>query len=385
MPELFFQSSNEPIIHDTEKPSFWKLHVLGWMFYVLILTIDNIAFIGSDKLDNDLVIFPVLTSGIIALFLTWPLRYLYRHFWRLKPAHLILAVVFSSLMVAVIWTPLKNMVVWSWEDQFSILQAFQGHFDAEHQPSRLFMTISYAFFMVMVWSSLYFGINYHFRLVQEKEQHFRAVMLSHKSQIKMLRYQINPHFLFNTLNAISTLVLQGCQQGANDMLIKLSTFFRYSLDNDPDKKITLREEVDALKLYLDIEKTRFDERLTVEFDIEPNALNLLLPSLILQPLVENSIKYAISKMRTGGKILIQAHCIHGRLLMRVEDNGPFTNLNDLVFKEQGVGLKNIHERLNVTYPQQHSFDISVAEPHGFAVTLQIPVEHPVCQHPDALA
>ncbi|WP_438863944.1 sensor histidine kinase [Neptunicella sp.] len=369
------QQTQLPLPDNTQqKPSFWVLHGLGWLFYVLILTLDNVAFIGSDKLDNDLVIFPLLISGILAFWLTLPLRYIYCRLWSLKPFSLFFTVALTSLLVAAIWTPLKNMVIWSWEDHYSILLVLQGQFDAEHEPARLFMTISYAFFMVMVWSSLYFGINYHFRLVSEKEQHFRAVMLSHNAQIKMLRYQINPHFLFNTLNAISTLVIQGSKEKANDMLIRLATFFRYSLDNDPEKKITLREELEALRLYLDIEKTRFEDRLTVYFDVQSDAEKLLVPSLIIQPLVENSIKYAITKMKSGGEIRITAGCEDGHLTIQVADNGPFRCFSQLAEKSQGIGLRNIEERLKVIYPQHHQFELSVAQPQGFVVTMQLPIE-----------
>ncbi len=363
------------LISADTKPSFWLLHSLGWLFYVLILTIDNVAFIGSDKLDDRFVIFPLLISGLLAILLTLPLRSLYRRLWCLSPVKLFISVVVSSLLVAAIWTPLKNMVIWNWEDNYSIFLVLNGQFDEEHHPARLFMTISYAFFMVMAWSSLYFGINYHFRLVKEKEQHFNAVMLSHKAQIKMLRYQINPHFLFNTLNAISTLVLQGSKERANTMLIKLSTFFRYSLDNDPEKKITLQEELDALRLYLDIEKTRFDERLTVHFEVSPATEKLLVPSLIIQPLVENSIKYAIAKMKSGGEIRISARCEQDELILQVADNGPFSCFSQLPGMSQGVGLQNIDERLNVIYPHQHQFELSVAQPQGFVVTMTLPVEH----------
>ena len=126
--------------------------------------------------------------------------------------------------------------MWYFYEDFNVLGLLNGQVPPEFRFYMLFMSISYAFFMVLVWSSLYFGINYHFRLVNEKQLHLDAVRLSHSAQIKMLRYQINPHFLFNTLNAISTLVLKGSKDKANGMLIRLSTFLRFSLDNDPEKK-----------------------------------------------------------------------------------------------------------------------------------------------------
>jgi LytS/YehU family sensor histidine kinase len=248
------------------------------------------------------------------------------------------------------------------------------------------MSVSYAFFMILVWSSLYFGINYHYRLVNEKQLHLDAVRLSHVAQIKMLRYQINPHFLFNTLNAISTLVLKGDKQKANGMLTRLATFLRFSLDNDPEKKIRLYEELKALMLYLEIEKTRFDERLSVKFQVEAKAEALLVPSLLLQPLVENSIKYAIAQMATGGVISISAYCKNSSLHLEVADNGPNSdNAQNTVSKPSmaensavvgGVGVQNIKERLAVLYPNKHEFHVYQEKPKGYRVMIVIPMEYP---------
>jgi LytS/YehU family sensor histidine kinase len=200
----------------------------------------------------------------------------------------------------------------------------------------------------------------------------------------MLRYQINPHFLFNTLNAVSTLVLRGSKDKANGMLIRLSTFLRFSLDNDPEKKIRLYDELKALMLYLEIEKTRFEDRLTVKFEIEPQAENLLVPSLLLQPLVENSIKYAIAQMSKGGVIEVSAKCQHGYLQMAVVDNGPVPENVDLDAKPKvtkqtasshtGVGVQNIVDRLNVLYPDNHQFRVTRGLTAGYNVQISIPME-----------
>ncbi len=122
----------------------------------------------------------------------------------------------------------------------------------------------------------------------------------------MLRYQLNPHFLFNTLNAISTLVLDGQNRIANLAVSRLSEFLRYTLDQDPMKKVTLRQELDALNLYLGIEKLRFGDRLKLEFDVDERSETALVPSLLLQPLVENSMKYAIAPREQGGSVTVIA-------------------------------------------------------------------------------
>ena len=375
----------ETFIANKDKPSFWLLHSLGWMTYVFIFTIDNVFFYRDINKIGFEVFFPLVLAGIFAALLTWPLRYIYRQCWGLPSGWLIAAIMLCSLLVSGIWTPAKNLAMWYFYEGFDVFSLIAGNPSQPFKLYMLFMSVSYAFFMIFVWSTLYFGINYHFRLINEKKLHLEAVRLSHISQIKMLRYQINPHFLFNTLNAVSTLVLRGSKDKANGMLIRLSTFLRFSLDNDPEKKIRLYEELKALMLYLEIEKTRFEDRLTVEFEIDPQAEALLVPSLLLQPLVENSIKYAIAQMSKGGIIKVSANCQHGYLHMEVVDNGPVQDNLYLDIKSDvkgqtasshtGVGVQNIVDRLNVLYPDNHNFKVKRGLTAGYFVKISIPMEN----------
>ena len=141
----------------------------------------------------------------------------------------------------------------------------------------------------------------------------------------MLRYQLNPHFLFNTLNAISTLILDNENRTANQTVMRLSEFLRYTLDQDPMKKVTLRQEIEAMNLYLTTEKLRFGERLKLEFAIEDAALEALVPSLLLQPLIENAVKYAVSPPEKGGTIRIEGRARGAMLELAVADDGPGLN------------------------------------------------------------
>jgi len=124
---------------------------------------------------------------------------------------------------------------------------------------------------MLVWSFLYFVIKYYQIFQEVQKSALKSAAMAHEAQLKMLRYQLNPHFLFNTLNAISTLILEKQTELANMMVTRLSSFLRYSLDNDPMQKITLDAELAALKLYLDIEKVRFEDRLSLELDIGDEA------------------------------------------------------------------------------------------------------------------
>jgi len=224
------------------------------------------------------------------------------------------------------------------------------------------------------WSGLYFGIKFSRQLQQQKEAALKAQAMAHEAQLKMLRYQLNPHFLFNTLNAISTLVLDGKAQTANGMVSSLSAFLRYSLDSDPVQRVTLAQEIDATNLYLGIEQLRFGERLRVNMDIAPEARTALVPSLILQPLIENAVKYAVSRREEGGTIQIQARRDGDSLAIVIDDDGPgcpnFAERRD----GHGVGLANTRERLSVLYGTQQDFSIANRTPRGVEVRIRLPFE-----------
>jgi LytS/YehU family sensor histidine kinase len=229
--------------------------------------------------------------------------------------------------------------------------------------------------VMLVWSALYFAIKYY-RIFQEvRESALRSSAMAHEAQLKMLRYQLNPHFLFNTLNAISTLILEQQIEPANRMVSKLSNFLRYSLDNDPMQKISLDQEMTALKLYLDIEKVRFEERLQLDIDIEDDARQALIPSLLLQPMIENAIKYGIARSDEGGHLRIAARVFAGELLIELSDDGPGVELVDgRIPDSKGVGLANTRERLQELYGSQHSFKLNNTDPHGLTVNIRIPFE-----------
>jgi LytS/YehU family sensor histidine kinase len=228
---------------------------------------------------------------------------------------------------------------------------------------------------MLVWSGLYFGVKYYLLLQEEKQRGLKMMSMAHEAQLKMLRYQLNPHFLFNTLNAISTLILDRETELANTMVTRLSRFLRYSLDNDPMQKVTVEEEIESLRLYLDIEKVRFDERLRLHFDIEQSAADAMMPSLLLQPLVENSIKYAIAQSIHGGSIAVEARVVDDDLVLTVADDGPGLDLrNGKAPKGGGVGITNTRERLREVYGAGQSLRLTSTEPHGLTITIRIPLE-----------
>ena len=278
---------------------------------------------------------------------------------------MLLTVVSSAYICSMFWAVIRNVNYWE-------------IYKHGYRPEEWFMYFTNSInslIMVVCWSGLYFGIK-NFQMLQiEKQNALKASTMAHQAHLKMLRYQLNPHFLFNTLNAISTLILMKENKTADGMVSRLSDFLRYSLDKDPIKKVPLKQEIQALELYLDIEKVRFDERLTVHWDIQTSSQDALVPSLILQPLIENAIKYAISRMEQGGTITIVAKAFGRDLLLEVSDNGPGAEIkNGQLSRAHGVGLPNIQERLQSLYGKDFSFVISHNQPTGVKVSIRIPYE-----------
>jgi LytS/YehU family sensor histidine kinase len=236
------------------------------------------------------------------------------------------------------------------------------------------------FYLLLSWSGLYFGIKFAQQLQQQKEAALRAQNAAHAAQLKMLRYQLNPHFLFNTLNAISTLVLDDKRDTAYHMVGSLSSFLRHSLDSDPEQRVSLAQEVEALNLYLSIEQLRFGERLQVAMDIEPGTREALVPSLILQPLIENAIKYAVSKREEGGRIELVARrdgsaSDQSWLDVHLRDDGPGFAETDIAPNGHArVGLANARERLRVLYGERQLLHIGNCLPHGVDVHIRLPFE-----------
>ena len=236
------------------------------------------------------------------------------------------------------------------------------------------------------WSALYYAINFFLQVEEQNDQLIRLENQATSAQLAMLRYQLNPHFLFNTLNSISTLVLLKQTEPANAMLSRLSSFLRYTLINEPTGRVTVAQEVETLKLYLDIELMRFEERLRTTFRIDPASEDALLPSLLLQPLVENAIKYAVTPQESGAEITIATQLIGQNLRITVSDTGPGlqsgasdNRLSGVSFDggeavSTGVGLANIRDRLAQAYGEQHRFETVEPAEGGFAVVIEIPVE-----------
>jgi len=353
---------------------FWFLQISGWLgFFVFhVLAVSSLVAGWSQQS----VAYSIAMSIVGLLTTSIVLRPIYRFARRQHPAALLVIGISTTAAatIAMSIAKLQTFVLIFGEEWVLNRGADLG-------SSNLLMLIRPDlppnFFLLMSWGGFYFGINYYLKLRDESERAIMAARLADQAQLKMLRYQLNPHFLFNTLNAISTLVLEKDGAQANQMLTKLSAFLRYSLDSDPLQKTSLAEELRALQLYLDIEKTRFADRLKINIDVDDEAMDAQVPSLILQPAIENAIKYAIARMESGGEIGIAAKRDGAMLRLQVCDNGPSApdDLDTLLADgKTGVGLVNMRDRLAHLYGGRQSFSLARKDPNGLCVNLRVPYE-----------
>lgn len=338
---------------------FWALHTLGWSGYLISQYFGALLYARPTT-----YIEVILIAAAGGFLLSAPLRYVYRRVAHRPPAVIVACVLGASWVTALAWRTVINLsyvsLVEPWEDKDPWYAVFTG-------------TLS-SMYLLLCWSILYFGIRYYETLQAQREAALKASALAQEAQVKMLRYQLNPHFLFNTLNAVSTLILDGQAQVANQALSRLSAFLRCTLDQDPMKRVTLRQELDTLNLYLGIEQLRFGDRLRLEFDVDDAALPALVPSLILQPLLENSLKYAVAPREEGGRIRIEGRVLEsGQLLLVVQDDGAGLPVGVELGTGRGVGFRNTRERLEVLYGAQQKLAVRYSRP-GLRMEITLPFE-----------
>ena len=238
--------------------------------------------------------------------------------------------------------------------------------------------VSWLFFFA-AWSAFYIAMLAQSEAYGAEQRAADAEAAAQTAQIQALRYQINPHFLFNTLNSLSSLVMTGRTDRAENMLLALSTFFRTSLSLDPGANVTLAEEISLQRLYLDIEKARFPDRLHVEINVPETLEQARLPALLLQPIVENAIKYGVSKSRKAVLLKIEArHLDDHRMVLEVCNklkNGGREELPAATHEGTGLGLTNVAQRLDARFGSRASCRFGPMTDGGFKVAITMPIEN----------
>ncbi|MCP5401969.1 MAG: histidine kinase [Novosphingobium sp.] len=360
-PIPFFANKNQ---------AFWRLQLAGWGGAMLLRAMSALA---NAQPMSFLVL--VLIATITGFSISLLLSVIYRQLIAKRPL-----VTWGVTALVLPFAVGVHAFIDAW-----VISLYRT--ESEASFAQLFIGVFYLDATLLgAWSALYYAINFFLQVEEQNDQLMRLETQATSAQLAMLRYQLNPHFLFNTLNSISTLVLLKQTEPANAMLSRLSSFLRYTLINEPGGRVTVAQEVETLKLYLDIERMRFEDRLRTTFRIEPASEEALLPSLLLQPLVENAIKYAVTPQESGAEITITTQLVGQKLHITVSDTGPglqsgaaSNRLSGVTYDggepvSTGVGLANIRDRLAQAYGENHRFETIEPPEGGFAVVIEIPFE-----------
>jgi two-component sensor histidine kinase len=241
-------------------------------------------------------------------------------------------------------------------------------FDLAYSSSSLIKGAS----MLFGWNCLFVAVLDNFEVVERERQLAAVRKEALTAQMQALRYQINPHFLFNTLNSIAGLIEEGAATRAERMVLSLSSFMRTTLTLDPMQDATLAEELKLQEEYLEIERERFSDRMTLKIDVPEEVHHALVPSLILQPLIENAIKHGVGAKAGQVEISLMAYRDAGHLYINIENDMPIDNMKRSPRLGMGVGLRNVAERLHVRFQDNSKFTSGPVAPGRYRASIQLP-------------
>ena len=342
------------VMDDREFPSltFWQVQLIGWSCFYALTLIASAPYLHEPGvfLDN--------TFWVVVLFATsWLLRRFCRaSLQQRRPwfVHEIHALVWSMVLSAI--------------DACLVYLAVVGDNASSWSGLPLdFVQNSVVFFL---WCNLYFGATQWQDLSQQRERMLRAESELRNAKLNALRYQLNPHFLFNALNAVSTLVLERDAERATRMLSRISTLLRRTLDDGSVAQIRLGQELEFACQYLEVEQIRLGERLRVTTDVSPDTLEAVVPTMLLQPLVENAVRHGIAPDVNGGEVLIRSSRVDSRLQLLVKNSGARRNTTPA--HTHGIGLKNSTERLTAIYGADFGLELDWPNEGGCEVKLDLP-------------
>jgi two-component system LytT family sensor kinase len=355
---------------------FWVLQLFGWTG-ISLLTYLSLS-VPYDQYEFAYLAHNVSQSAV-GLVLSIPLRPIFRSVWGWHLLQRLSVVIGAAILSALLWSAIRlSLFMWMTGER-GLWPDFGGW---------LFPSL----FVFFTWAALYHGIKYYQLLQKEREALLRVESLqrqealklaraesdARQAQLALLRYQLNPHFLFNTLNSVNALINKGEAVNATSMISKLSDFFRHSLRAEPETEVPISEEIATTELYLEIERIRFADRLTVDVEIDESAVGGKVPSMILQPLVENALKHAIGVSEAGGSIRISAtRDPDGTLRLSVEDTGSDCSVNQPrdIQQGSGLGLDNTRARLQAFYGPAGVLEVLRSDLGGYAVAVKISGNH----------
>jgi len=370
--------------HTEVRPIVLKLWFMQAIFWTLLTVFSFFSLtLWYASPDISHIVYDLLQS-LIGLALTIPMHWIYRSM--LKQTGSVALLVWSLAVVLVfsfIWSILRiSTFILVTEEGHQLWDDFGGWYFS-------------GFFVFLCWTAIYYSLYFYSVATAEKYRRIKQVERSRGERVKrlsaeksaaeakmqMLRYQLNPHFLFNTLNAVNALITSNESAQARETIEKLSMFLRFALKEEKTGWVSLASEIEALELYLGIELIRFADRLTIEFDIDDAALNVKVPSLLLQPMAENSIKHAVNVCEDTCLIRVSASVTDDFLTLMVSDNGPgIASLEDGTFTQEdfefsGLGIRNIIERVDNVYGDKASVTLENKKTVGLSVFVSLPIRN----------
>lgn len=342
--------------HPDKLSLFWVLQISGWLLYGIIYYL--IYYSGQDLEIKSIFGFSI--TYILAFLVTLVMRKIYQKvdYQHRSILNVSGVVILCSLSFAIIWLYVDRFVSYP----IYGIEIFQAAMDKITWRSNL-GNIYWKTFILFTWSALYFLINFWRQWNEQLLRVEKAELLAHSAQLQMLRYQLNPHFLFNSLNSIRALILED-QTKARDMVTELAELLRYSLVSKNNGDVPLNEEITAIKHYFAIEKKRYEDNLQISFDIDPLAEEYPIPSFLVHPLVENAVKYGMKTSEMPLKISLTAKVKDKELIIIVRNSGAWLADDDTTRSRPagtGTGLKNVKNRLENRFPGNHTIKTSEAD------------------------
>jgi two-component system, LytTR family, sensor kinase len=359
----------QPLDEPRVSPRIAALSIVGfWLFYFFINTLKT-WFSHMD--DQVWMAERRALVTLIGMALTGALYLIMRAVDRGSMRVLIASAFAFSIPITIAYAAINHAAFYLIAPIESVLVELQDRPIEKRNPvSMILWAASGWYFFIVAWAVLYIALSYAAKVqfAERRAAQYRAE--AQTAELRALRYQVNPHFLFNTLNSLSSLVLGRREDEAERMIMNLSTFFRTSLTADPAEDVSLADEIRLQRLYLDIESVRFPERLNVEIDVPPELEGARVPGLILQPLVENAIKYGVSRSKGQVTVAIRARALDGRMRLTVEDNGDGTGVAEA---GHGVGLRNVCDRLETRFGRGARCESGPRKQGGWRVELVMPL------------
>lgn len=354
------------------------LTIIGfWAFYALILSL-RAALLDFPA---QAVLFERrLMVAVVGVFVTWILYMGLRLADRRSLGFRVSAAFIAAIPCAMLLAS-ANFYIFNLYDPISLFKDPNVGKTVEDLKDRLGLSfwqeiadisVTHYFFLI-AWGSLYVAIGYAREVREAERKTSRFAQAAQDAELRSLRYQVNPHFLFNTLNSLSSLVITGKPAEAEAMIQNLSNFYRTSLSSDPLEDVTIEEEVDLQRLYLEIEGVRYPKRLRTKIDVPFELMNQHVPALILQPLVENAIKYGVSRTTRPVTITIKAQSEGENIIISVSDDGEVMDQDHV--GGSGIGLANVRDRLEARYRSAARLDTQIIDSGGFTAILTLPLSH----------